>query len=156
MNTYTCSKYLGVLIGDKLNWKQHIDSVAKKAGRNLGICRRVSRHLLMKMRKMFFSATVLLHLNYCSVVQANCSKEIEQDLWKLHKYGTRIILQVPARSSTSMLGVKLRWTTLEQKMSLQQLRIVHRCIYEACSKYLQSLFRWHQAQSAHDASSTSS
>ena len=29
------AKYLGVVIDDKLNWKQHISNVIKKAGRNL-------------------------------------------------------------------------------------------------------------------------
>ena len=55
------AKYLGVLIDDKLNWKQYIDSVAKKVGRNLGILRRVSKHLPMKTRKMLFNAIVLPH-----------------------------------------------------------------------------------------------
>ena len=136
------AKYLGVLIDDKLNWKQHIDSVAKKVGRNLGILRRVSKHLPMKTRKMLFNAIVLPHLDYCCVVWANCTKELQQKLQRLHNYGMRIILQVPARSPSSMSRAKLRWTTLEQRRALQQLRVVHHCIHGAAPEYLWSLFRW--------------
>lgn len=46
------AKYLDVLIDDKLNWKQHVDSVAMKAGRNQGILRRVSKYGTQLVTKM--------------------------------------------------------------------------------------------------------
>jgi len=42
-----------VFIDDRLNWKQHVDSVAMKASRNQGVIRRVSKYgtrLLTKMK----------------------------------------------------------------------------------------------------------
>ena len=91
---------------------------------------------------MLFNAIALPHLDYCSVVWANCSKELQQRLQKLHNRGMRIILQVPMRSPSSMMRAKLSWTTLEQRRALQQLRVVHCCVHGTAPGYLQALFRW--------------
>ena len=63
----------------------------------------------MKTRKMLFNAIVLPHLDYCCVVWANCN--------------------TPAAMAYGMSRAKLRWTILEQRRALQQLRVVHHCIH---------------------------
>ena len=65
-----------------------------------------------------FYRAVLPHLDYCAVVWANCTTELQQGLQKFHNYGMRIILQARTRSASSMLRAKLRWMTLEQRRTL--------------------------------------
>ena len=119
------ARYLGVLFDDKLCWEQHIDSVSKKVSRSLAVLRRVSKHLTLKTRIVLYNAVVLPHLDYCLVASANCTKKLQTRLERLHNYGMRVILQVPARTPSSISRAKLRWVTLEQRRALQRLRAVH-------------------------------
>ena len=135
------ARYLGVFLDDKLCWEQHIDSVSKKVSRSLAVLRRASKHLTLKTRMVLYNAVVLPHLDYCSVVWANCTKKLQMRLERLQNYGMRVILQVPARTPSSISRAKLRWVTLEQCRALQRLRAVHRCVHGTAPGYLQSLFK---------------
>ena len=123
------------------SWEQHIDSVSKKVSRSLAVLRRVSKHLTLKTRMVLYNAVVLPHLDYCSVVWANCTKKLQMRLEILQNYGMRVIRQVSARSQSSISRAKLKWVTLEQHRALQQLRAVHRCVHGTAPRYLQSLFK---------------
>ena len=74
---------------------------------------------------VLYNAVALPHLDYCSVVWANCTKKLQTRLEGLQNYDMRVILQVPARTPSSISGAKLRWVTLEQHRALQRLRAVH-------------------------------
>ena len=129
------ARYLGVFLDDKLCWEQRIaDSVSKKVSRSLAVLRRVSKHLTLKTRMVLYNAVVLPHLDYCSVVWANCTNASTR-LERLQNYGMRVILQVPARTPSSISRPKLRWVTLEQRRALQRLRAVHRCVYGTAPGY---------------------
>ena len=86
------------------------------------------------------------------VVWANCTKKLQMRLERLKNYGMRVILQVPARTPSSISRAKLRWVTLEQCRALQRLRAVHRCVHGTAPGYLQSLFK---QQLVHVANSSS-
>ena len=87
------ARYLAVFLDDKLCWEQHIDSVSKKVSRSLAVLRRVSKHLTLKTRMVLYNAVVLPHLEYCSVVWANCTKKLQTRLERLQNYGMRVIVR---------------------------------------------------------------
>ena len=128
------AKYLGVFLDGKLCWEQHIDSVSKKVSRSLAVLRRVSKHLTLKTRMALYNAVVLPHMDYCSVVWANCTKKLQMRLERLPP-------QVPASTPSSISRAKLKWVTLEQCRALQQLRAVHQCVHGTAPGYLQLLFK---------------
>ena len=72
---------------------------------------------------------------------ANCTKKLQMRLERLQNYGMRVILQVPARTPSSISRAKLKWVTLEQCRALQQLRAVHQCVHGTAPGYLQLLFK---------------
>jgi hypothetical protein len=62
------TKTLGVIVDECITWKDHIDKVAKKASKAIGILRR-SKDLLDKdTLKTIYSAFVLPHFDYCALV----------------------------------------------------------------------------------------
>ena len=72
-------------------WKDHIDKVAKKAVKGIGILR-ISKGFLDKdTLKTVYSAFVLPHFDYCSLVWHNCSKALQNKLQKLQNKTGRII-----------------------------------------------------------------
>ena len=87
----------------------------------------------------------------CSSLAQEDLKKSEEDhldvprygepLGEAKNYGMRVIVQVPARTPSSISRTKLKWVTLEQRSALQRLRAVHRCVHETAPGYLQSLFK---------------
>ena len=65
LNEKTCSKYLGVLIDNKLNWKSHISQTNFKISKGLSIITSL-RHFVPKtlLRNLYF-AFIQSNINYC-------------------------------------------------------------------------------------------
>ena len=70
-------------------WKDHIDKVAKKAAKGIGILRRSKGFLDKDTLKTVY--IVLPHFDYCSLVWHNSSKALQNKLQKLQNKAGRII-----------------------------------------------------------------
>ncbi len=64
-------KLLGVHISNNLSWENHINSVLSKVNRNIPLLRRIKSYLTIDVRKMFFNANILPHLDYCTIIWGN-------------------------------------------------------------------------------------
>ena len=86
-------KFLGVLIDEKLNWKFHIDNIAKKVSRTSGVLYKIGRSLPKTLLPSIFSALVNSHLSYCiSVWGGNATQLIK--LFKAQKKALRSLLRI--------------------------------------------------------------
>ena len=52
----------------------------------------------MDLKRKFFNASVLPHVDYYSVLWQECTKEIKQKIEQIQKYGMRLILSQPPRT----------------------------------------------------------
>ncbi|CAB4014944.1 Hypothetical predicted protein, partial [Paramuricea clavata] len=110
------TKTLGVIVDESITWKDHIDKVAKKASKGIGILRR-SKDLLDKdTLKTIYSAFVLPHFDYCALVWDNCSKTLQKKLQMLQNKAGRIITgdcyETPSDAVT-------RWDSLQERREKQ-------------------------------------
>ena len=62
------TKTLGVLVDENITWGNHIDYVAKKAAKGIGLLRRSKDLLDSNTLKTIYSAIVLPHFDYCALV----------------------------------------------------------------------------------------
>ena len=110
------TKTLGVMVDECITWKDHIDEVAKKAAKGIGILRR-SKGFLDKdtLNKTVYSAFVLPHFDYCSLVWHNCSKALQNKLKKLQNKAGRIITGDSYEIVSDTVRTKLCWDTLEER-----------------------------------------
>ena len=60
----TSYKYLGVIIDNKLNWKEQIDAVAKKITGVVGVLYKTRRNLNRKTMKIVYNSLVESHIRY--------------------------------------------------------------------------------------------
>ena len=74
------TKTLGVMVDECITWNDHIDKVAKKAVKGIGILRRSKGFLDKDTLKTVYSAFVLPHFDYCALVWHNCSKALQNKL----------------------------------------------------------------------------
>jgi len=58
-----CTKYLGVILDDKLSWYQHMTNLEDKLARGLGIFY-MTRHYLTPVLKSVYCCLVYSHLQY--------------------------------------------------------------------------------------------
>ena len=68
------------MVDECITWKDHIDEVAKKAAKGIGILRRSNGFLDKDTLKTIYSVFVLPHFDYCALVWHNCSKALQNKL----------------------------------------------------------------------------
>ena len=61
----TKAKFLGVIVDQHLNWKDHISVVSLKISKSCGIISRVRNTLDIKSKKMIYYSLVHPYLTYC-------------------------------------------------------------------------------------------
>ena len=114
MERRKCVKCLRVLLNDKLSWRDQVQSVRRKCFMGLAKLRRLRN--------------VHPHLDYCSVVWQECSKELRQMLERVQNSGTRLILSKAPRTPSEDLRQELGWTTLEKRREVLRMKIMHQCV----------------------------
>ncbi len=63
------TKFLGVIIDQKLPWSEHISSVNKVVCRNSGVISKI-RHFLPASSLVLYNTLIFPYLNYCNIVWA--------------------------------------------------------------------------------------
>ena len=58
------TKFLGVTIDENRTWKYHIDELATKISKNVGIINRLKYYLLSRILLTLYNSLVLPYLNY--------------------------------------------------------------------------------------------
>ena len=103
LNRVTSTKFLGLMIDDKLKWNIHIQNISKTVSRNIGVMNKL-RHFFPKstLFTLYFSL-ILPYLNYGIMAWGNANKYLTDKMFILQKKIIRIIHNAPVRSHTDNL-----------------------------------------------------
>ena len=85
------AKHLGMVIDNKLTWKDHIDYVSLKIKRNLGIMKRVRNDIPKESLISLYRTMVKPYLIYCNNIWGKCSARLIGKLQTLQNRAARII-----------------------------------------------------------------
>jgi hypothetical protein len=134
------TKTLGVLVDENITWGNHMDYVAKKAAKGIGLLRR-SRDLLdSNTLKTIYSAIVLPHFDYCALVWDNCSQTLKNKLEKLQNKAARIITGDSYEIRSDAVRSKLGWGTLQERRDKIMSKLMKQIMDNNSINYLQELF----------------
>ena len=97
------SKFLGVIIDNKLSWKAHIDNIANKISRNIGILNRLKTQLPSTALLTLYSSLTLPYLNYGLLAWGNAHQTSLDKILLLQKRAVRIICQANFLAHTNPL-----------------------------------------------------
>ena len=86
------TRFLGVLIDEKLTWSQHIAAVKAKTSRYVGTLYKLKSKLPLKARLLSFNSLVQSHLNYCSLIWGTTNKSKIEQLFATQKRAIRAIM----------------------------------------------------------------
>ena len=84
-------KNLCVAIGNKLNFKNQIIELCKKASQKIAALSRFSSHLHNSEKKLIFNS-IIKSFSYCPLAWMFCSRTSNNMINKLHQRSLRIIL----------------------------------------------------------------
>ena len=108
------TKFLGVIIDNKLKWQHHIMYISSKISKGLGVILKARKFLNTDSLKNLYYAFVYSYLLYCNHVWGNASMCYLNKLIVLQKKAIRIIAGVSPRTSTYHLFQELDVLNLQQ------------------------------------------
>ena len=103
------SKFLGVVIDNKLSWKDHISFVCRKVARGIGVIIKARKVLHNESLKCLYYSFIYPYMIYCNPVWGSACKTNIESLQVLQKRAVRIILGVHPRSPSEPLFTTLKF-----------------------------------------------
>jgi hypothetical protein len=100
--------FLGIILDDKLNWKDHITYIGKKNSKSLGILSRARPLLNSKILRQLYYSFLYPYISYCNIIWGQATASTLWPLFKLQKRAIRIISNTRQRDSSQDALKKLR------------------------------------------------
>ncbi len=123
---------LGLTINKHLNWKGHIDKLANKISKTIGV---LKHYVPLNTRMIIYNSLILSHLNYCIFVWGYRCERIT----KLQKRIVRILSLSKYNSHTELKFKTLKLLKVIDIIKLQELKFYYKyennllpIIYKVC------------------------
>ena len=91
------TKFLGLHIDEKLNWKTHINQVCRTVSRNVGVMYKLKFVFPSNVLRMLYSTLVLPYLNYGVLAWGNAVKVQIKRILLLQKRAIRTVSNAEMR-----------------------------------------------------------
>lgn len=91
-------KYLGVIIDQHLSWKHHINYIALKISRNIGIISRLRQFVPLKTLLSIYNSLISPYISYGLIAWGQASKSYLEKILILQKRAVRLIYFLPFRT----------------------------------------------------------
>ena len=102
------TKFLGVIMDHKLNWKMHINHVKSKLAKSIAILYKVKDMLNQRALYILYCTMVVPYITYCLEIWGNAYPTHTQPIFILQKRAVRIITKSNYREPSNELFIKLR------------------------------------------------
>ena len=110
----TETKFLGVIIDNKLCWKAHINYISKKISKSISLLKMLKYTFPSRILKSMYYSFVYPYFTYCNLIWGGAAKTHLESLILLQKKCVRIINKVGYYDSTKPLFIELNLLTVEQ------------------------------------------
>ena len=138
LNRVTFTKFLGVIIDDKLSFSRHVSYIKNKISKGMGIIIKARKYLNKKSLLDLYHAFVYPYLTYCIEVWGNMSNVHLDALVKIQKKIVRIITYSPYLAHTDELFKDLNILPIHklmlQRVSLQMFKYSRNTLPEVISE----------------------
>ncbi len=134
------TKFLGVIIDDRLTWVDHISSINTTVSRNTGILFKLRAFLPSATLFSLYNTLILPYLSYCNIVWARCTNNKLQSLTITQKQTIRICTLTPLREHTAPLFSKLNTLTLSDINTFQTAVFMYKYMHDLLPRSFSSYF----------------
>lgn len=132
------TKFLGVVINDKLTWDDHIKTILNKASKSIGIIYRIRHNIPSSTLINLYYTLVHPYYEYCNIVWGSNNSTIFQCLGRSQKRAVRAVVFANRFSHSAPIFKKLHVLTIAQINKVQTACFV----YKATNKLLPAQFSY--------------
>ena len=135
-------KLLGVNIDNTLSWTFQVENTVKKCNSLLYLLNRIKCYLTIPVRKLFYNAYILPHLDYCCTIWGNINNNLTDTLVKFQKRAARIILDRSIDTPSADLFAELNWMTFPERVKYQKAVLMFKIMNNLTPSYLNNLYSY--------------
>ena len=114
------TKFLGVVVDENLNWKEHVNMLTKKVAKSVGLLYKARKSLNGKDLLPIYYAYIYSYLTYALPIWGNSPKVTIHRLFKLQKRAIRVISGIKRLESITKAFRDLKL------LQLPELKQIHR------------------------------
>ena len=140
------TKFLGVYIDEKLNWKYHINCIATKLAKSVSISYKASFYLEKPCLRMLYYTLFFPYINYCSETWGNTYKTNLNKLVVLQKKALRNICKAKRLEHTNSLFIELNILKLYDLIEFKTVVIVFKARHKILPIKVQNNFTFNTDQ----------
>ena len=134
------TKFLGVMIDHKLNWKEHIDVINNKISKSIAIIYKASKILKTDSLYTLYCSLFLPYLNYCAENWGNTYESNFNKLFLKQKRVIRIISKAEFSDHTNPLFKQLKILKLHDLIKLRSAIFMYKADKNTLPRKLQLMF----------------
>lgn len=116
----THTKYLGLIIDEKLNWREHMTHVTSKIVPMLGAIYRIRDYLTHKSRMYIYNSFFLSHFRYLLPLWGSCGQVDFNKMQVLQNKTLKILFKLDWRTHTVELHRRLGVLNLRELLLIEQ------------------------------------
>lgn len=133
INQVSHTRFLGVIIDEKLSWKNQIDFVCKKISKNIGIIRKVKSLLSRNIFMVLYYSLIYPYLTYCNIIWGSTYTTSINPVYLLQKRFVRIAANASFTAHTAALFRDLNVMTVFDINKFQIALFVHKIVHNSSS-----------------------
>ena len=120
------TKYLGVILDDKLSWEPHLKHLKNKLIRQCYALHKIKDFININILKQVYYTLIYPHLQYAITAWGNTNKTYLQTIFIMQKSILKIILSKPKRTESTPLFKELGFLKLEDIYKFQIGKMMHK------------------------------
>jgi hypothetical protein len=145
---------LGVLIDEKLSWKQHINKAISAAYGRLRTSYRAKNFLSYRSKALVVEYYILSQINYGNLLMQNITQELKSKLQKLQNACTRFVFGLRKFDHISQSFRRLNVLNMDNRRKLQSTVLMHKVMNKKAPSYLCSKIRLRNTFHSHNTRGT--
>ena len=132
---------IGVIVDDQLKWNAHINTVATKVSKRIGMIRRMKAFVPQSTLISVYNSIILSHFDYCSLVWDIGNAYSLERLQKLQNRAARVIITGKSYDVRSRDILKeLCWQTLMERWANNKAILMHKVTNGGYLENISNLF----------------
>ena len=134
------TKYLGLLIDNKLSWEHHIKYLNIKIIKGLGVISRIRQFVSKNTIRMLYFAFAQQHIDYGLLLWGNANKSLTKIITKNLKIIRKILFK-KYNHPTKALFKELNILPFENQKSFLMLQFMWKITFDQMEENIKSLFK---------------
>ena len=141
INRANAVKYIGLILDEKLTFKEHASSTIKSVTKFFGLFKNIKDHVSSKLARQLYFAFIYSRLKYGIEVYGNCAKSLFNKLQTVQNRLLKFLFKKPPLFGTDDLHNEIRILKLNDLFEFSTSLIVRDCLEGNCPSPFLNYFK---------------